>query len=127
MTGSPSSSRANTSPLPTLLALYRLARFMVVSSLHDGMNLVAKEFVAAQGDANGVLVLSQFTGAARELTDAVIINPFSPEELAEGIRAAIEMDPVEIRRRMGHLRERVRENNIYKWAGSVFKKLAKLA
>jgi len=113
-------------PFPTLLALYRMAHFAVVSSLHDGMNLVAKEFAAAQIDANGVLVLSPFTGAARELTDALIVNPYSTHELAERIRDAIEMDPVEIRRRMGRLRAQVRENNIYKWASDIIKKLSKL-
>lgn len=113
--------------LSRLLALYRMARFALVTSLHDGMNLVAKEFVAAQTDGNGVLLLSQFTGAARELTDAIIINPYSPDEVAERIRDAIEMNPIEMRRRMGRLREHVRENNIYKWAGSVVKKLTKLA
>jgi len=113
--------------LSTLLAYYRVARFLIVSSLHDGMNLVAKEFVASQVDANGVLILSQFTGAGRELADAIQVNPFSPDEVAEGIRQAIEMDPVEIRQRMGRLRQHVRENNIYKWAGAVVRKLTKLA
>lgn len=114
-------------PLSTLLALYRMAHFAIVSSLDDGMNLVAKEFVAAQIDANGVLVLSRFTGAARELSDALIINPYSPHEMADRIHEAIEMEPVEIRRRMGRMRAQVRENNIYKWAGDVIKKLSKLA
>ncbi|MGA8167196.1 MAG: trehalose-6-phosphate synthase [Candidatus Acidiferrales bacterium] len=113
-------------PFSTLLALYRMARFAVVSSLHDGMNLVAKEFVAAQIDAKGVLVLSPFTGAARELTDALIVNPYSPHEMAERIHEAIEMEPIEIRRRMGRMRAQVRENNIYKWAGDIVKKLSRL-
>lgn len=112
--------------LTQLLGLYRIARFLVVSSLHDGMNLVAKEFVASQVDANGVLILSRFTGAARELTDALLVNPFSPDELAERMCDAIEMDPVEVRRRMGRLREFVREHNVYKWAGAVIRKLTKL-
>jgi trehalose 6-phosphate synthase len=113
--------------LPKLLALYRMARFLLVSSLHDGMNLVAKEFIAAQVDANGVLLLSRFTGAARELGDALIINPYAPDEVAERIRDAIEMSPVEVRRRMGRLREAVRENNIYKWACFAIKKLSRMA
>ena len=113
--------------LQTLVAFYRMARFLIVSSLHDGMNLVAKEFVASQSDSNGVLILSQFTGAARELPDALLINPFCPDHIAERIREAIEMDSIEMRRRMGRMRERVRENNIYKWAGSILKKLSKLA
>jgi trehalose-6-phosphate synthase len=106
-------------PLPTLLWLYRMARFAFVTSLHDGMNLVAKEFVASQVDCAGVPVLSQFTGAARELRDAVIVNPYSPDETAEKLREAIEMDPMEVRRRMGRWRVQVRENNIYKWAADV--------
>jgi trehalose 6-phosphate synthase len=114
-------------PFSTLLGLYRMAHFAVVSSLHDGMNLVAKEFVAAQIDANGVLVLSPFTGAARELSDALIVNPYSAHEMADRIREAIEMDPVEIRRRMGRMRAQIRENNIYKWAGEIIKKLSRLA
>jgi alpha,alpha-trehalose-phosphate synthase [UDP-forming] len=114
-------------PLTTLLAFYRMARFAIVSSLHDGMNLVAKEFVAAQVDGNGVLILSSFTGAARELTQALIVNPYSTDEMADRIREAIEMDPVEVRRRMGRMREHVRENNIYKWAEDIIKKLSKLA
>ncbi len=114
-------------PLPTLLGLYRMARFMIVSSLHDGMNLVAKEFVAAQVDCDGVLLLGRFTGAARELADALIVNPYAPEEFADRIREAIEMDPVEVRRRMRRLRERVREHNVYKWAADIIRELSKLA
>jgi trehalose 6-phosphate synthase len=113
--------------LPTLLALYRVARFMMVSSLHDGMNLVAKEFVASQVDCNGVLLLSQFTGASRELNGALIINPYSADRTAEQIRQAIEMDAIEVRRRMARMRQQVRENNIYRWAATIIKKLSKLA
>ena len=113
-------------PLDTLLALYRMARFLIVSSLHDGMNMVAKEFVAAKVNGDGVLLLSSFTGAARELRDAVVINPFAPDQTAEAIRNAIEMDPMEMQRRMNRLRERVRENNVYKWAGDIIRKLIRL-
>ena len=113
-------------PLDTLLALYRTARFLIASSLHDGMNLVAKEFVASQVNGDGVLVLSSFTGAARELRDAVIVNPYAPEQMSEAIQTAIEMDPAEVRRRMDRLRERVRENNVYKWAGDIIRKLLRL-
>ncbi len=113
--------------LPQLVALYRAARFAVVSSLHDGMNLVAKEFIASQVDSQGVLLLSQFTGASRELPDALLMNPYSPDEVAERIREALQMEPAEARRRMERMRERVRENNIFKWAGSILKKLSKIA
>jgi alpha,alpha-trehalose-phosphate synthase [UDP-forming] len=114
-------------PLPKLLALYRMARFLLVSSLHDGMNMVAKEFVAAQVDCDGVLLLSMFTGAARELQDAILINPYAPEQVAESIQEAIEMDPIDVRRRMGRMRQRVRENNVYKWAGDIISKLSRIA
>ena len=78
-------------PSLTLMALRRLARFCVVSSLHDGMNLVAKEYVASRFDHDGVLILSPFTGAALELTDALIVNPYDIERFAESIREAVEM------------------------------------
>jgi alpha,alpha-trehalose-phosphate synthase [UDP-forming] len=112
--------------LETLVALYRMARFLVVSSLHDGMNLVAKEFVSSQVDGTGVLLLSQFAGAARELTDAILINPYSPDRMAERIAEALELGPLDTRQRMERMRARVRENNVYKWAGSILKKLSKL-
>ena len=99
-----------------LLALRRLARFCVVSSLHDGMNLVAKEYVASRFDEDGVLILSPFTGAAQELTDALIVNPYATEQFADAIHQAVEMPYQERRSRMVQMREIVRENNIYKWA-----------
>ena len=100
----------------TLLALRRLARFCVVSSLHDGMNLVAKEYVASRFDEDGVLILSPFTGAAMELTDALIVNPYATERFADAILEAVEMRSEERRTRMVRMRSIVRENNIYKWA-----------
>ena len=101
----------------TLMALRRLARFCVVSSLHDGMNLVAKEYVASRFDEDGVLILSPFTGAALELTDALIVNPYAIEHFADAIRDAVEMPYEERHSRMVQMRTIVRENNIYKWAG----------
>ncbi len=83
-----------------MIALHRLAHFGVVSSLHDGMNLVAKEFVASRTDEDGVLLLSLFTGSARELTDALLVNPFAVDQIAEAMRCALEMPPEERRRRM---------------------------
>ena len=82
--------RGPLSPL-TVMALRRLANFAVVSSLHDGMNLVAKEFVASAVDDDKVLILSQFTGAARELTDALLVNPYATDHFAEAIKEALEM------------------------------------
>ncbi|MFQ5695917.1 MAG: trehalose-6-phosphate synthase [Terriglobia bacterium] len=111
---------------PVLYALYRMARFCLVSPLHDGMNLVAKEFVAANVDESGVLLLSRFTGASRQLSEALIINPYAADEVAEQIRVALEMDVNEVRWRMRRLRERVREDNIYHWATEVIKRLGRL-
>lgn len=103
---------------------YRIADFCLVTSLHDGMNLVAKEFVAARDDEKGVLVLSQFTGASRELKDALIINPYDGAETAEAIHAALTMSPVEQTKRMKNMRETVRNYNVYRWAAEIIKTLS---
>lgn len=105
---------------------YALADFCIVSSLHDGMNLVAKEYVAAKKDLSGALILSQFTGAARELTDAIQINPYSIEEFAEAIRIAIEMPEEEKKRRMKNMRKIISENNVYRWAANIITELTAL-
>ncbi len=102
---------------------YQLADLCIVSSLHDGMNLVAKEFIAAKHDLSGILLLSRFTGAARELTDAVQINPYAIEEFADSIKEAIEMPAEEKRRRMTRMREIVGRNNVYFWAASIITEL----
>jgi len=107
----------------TLNALRRMAHFCVVSSLHDGMNLVAKEYVASRFDEDGVLVLSRFTGASRELVDALLINPFATDHFADALKTAIDMPREERQRRMRRMREVVRENNIYKWAADVIQEL----
>ncbi|MCI0461513.1 MAG: trehalose-6-phosphate synthase [Gemmataceae bacterium] len=106
--------------------LYRMAAGCVVSSLHDGMNLVAKEFVAARSDLRGVLVLSRFTGAAQELTDALLINPYAVDEFAEALRLALTMPAEEQERRMQHMRQQVLNNNIYRWAGRLLTEAGKL-
>jgi alpha,alpha-trehalose-phosphate synthase [UDP-forming] len=105
---------------------YKAADLCLVTSLHDGMNLVAKEFVAARNDENGVLVLSIFTGAARELRDALQVNPYDVDQTAEAIRAALEMDPEERQARMQHMRRSIREHNIYQWAGTLIAELCEL-
>jgi len=110
-------------PQKRLVALHRLAHFCAVTSLHDGMNLVAKEFVASRTDSDGVLVLSDFAGASRELTDAVIVNPFNEEQVAEAMRIAIEMEPEERQRRMQKMRAVVAEGNIYRWIGKILSTL----
>jgi len=109
-----------------ITALYRAAQFCLVTSLHDGMNLVAKEFVASRGDDDGVLVLSQFTGASRELRDAVRVNPYDTEQLAEAIRFAIEMPAEERRIRMRHMRREVRTHNVYRWAADLISEVAEV-
>ncbi|HSU30883.1 MAG TPA: trehalose-6-phosphate synthase [Bryobacteraceae bacterium] len=101
-----------------MIALHRLANFCVVTSLHDGMNLVAKEFAASRVDEDGVLVLSSFAGAAKELKDALLVNPFAVEEISAAYRKALEMPPDERRRRMRKMRENVEQNNVYRWAGT---------
>jgi alpha,alpha-trehalose-phosphate synthase [UDP-forming] len=105
---------------------YRAADLCLVTSLHDGMNLVSKEFVAARQDERGVLILSQFTGAARELRDALLINPYDIDQTADAIRAAIEMEPEEKQMRMHRMRKSIREHNIYHWAGSLITELCEL-
>ena len=111
----------------TLAALRRLAHFCVVSSLHDGMNLVAKEFVASRVDGDGVLILSQFAGAAAELREAILINPFAIDEFARKIKEAIEMPEAERQRRMKTMRETVASNNIYWWGASIVSRLISMA
>ncbi len=105
---------------------YRAADLCLVTSLHDGMNLVAKEFVATRQDERGVLILSCFTGAARELRDALQVNPYDIDQTAEAIRAALEMQPEEKQMRMQRMRKQVREHNVYRWAGSLIGELCEV-
>jgi len=105
---------------------YRAADLCLVTSLHDGMNLVAKEFLAARHDERGMLILSQFTGAARELRDALLVNPYDIDQTAEAIRAALEMEPEEQQMRVHRMRKIIRENNIYRWAGNLITELCEL-
>jgi trehalose 6-phosphate synthase len=108
-----------------MMALHRLAQFCTVSSLDDGMNLVAKEFVASRADEDGVLILSRFTGAARELTDAVLVNPFALDEMADAMHQALTMPDDERHKRMQRMRARVADNNVYRWAGKLLSALLK--
>ena len=98
----------------------------MVTSLHDGMNLVAKEYVAAQDDDDGRLILSRFTGASRELRDAWLVNPYDVEDMAAALHEALTADPLERRSRMQRLRAHVREYNIYGWAGLLVAELARM-
>jgi trehalose 6-phosphate synthase len=109
-------SRAHHEP-PAVFRHYRAADVCYVSSLDDGMNLVAKEFVAARDDERGVLVLSQFAGASRELTEALVVNPYDLEQASAALGAALEMPTAEQRERMRAMRALVEEFNVYRWAG----------
>jgi alpha,alpha-trehalose-phosphate synthase [UDP-forming] len=102
---------------------YRAAHLCIVTSLHDGMNLVAKEYVAARHDERGVLILSQFTGAARELRDAILVNPYDIQATAEAIAQALDMNLKDMVDRMRRMRKSVKEHNIYWWAGSLIGEL----
>jgi trehalose-6-phosphate synthase len=105
---------------------YRAASLCLVTSLHDGMNLVAKEFVAARADDRGVLILSTFAGAALELVDALLVNPYDIQQLAGAIHRALDMSEEEQAIRMHRLRSGVRENNIYRWAASLLSDLTEI-
>ena len=102
---------------------YRAASVCLVTSLHDGMNLVSKEFVAAREDEAGVLLLSTFAGAAHELPDALLVNPYDVQQVAEGIHRALEMPQEEQSRRMQRMRQAVRERNVYRWAAHLLSDL----
>jgi trehalose 6-phosphate synthase len=98
---------------------YRAADVCVVSSLHDGMNLVAKEFIASRTDCKGVLVLSRFTGAARDLEEAVQVNPFAIDQFGDALHAALSMPEEQQMRRMRALRSRVKGHTVYDWAAGI--------
>jgi trehalose-6-phosphate synthase/HAMP domain-containing protein len=105
---------------------YRHADFCMVTSLHDGMNLVAKEFISVRDDDDGALILSQFTGASSELRDAILVNPYDVDGMADAIRSAVAMAPDERRARMARMRQAVREHNIYRWAGLLLSELERI-
>jgi len=112
--------------LVSLVALYRLAQFCIVSSLHDGMNLVAKEFVAARDDEDGVLVLSALAGAAQELREALIINPYDADDFAAVLARALDMPKHERRARMAAMRRIVAGRNVFSWASDILEGLESL-
>jgi trehalose 6-phosphate synthase len=105
---------------------YRAASVCLVTSLHDGMNLVAKEFVASREDDRGVLILSTFAGAAFELHDALLVNPYDIQQVAGAIHRALDMSEEEQSARMRRLRSEVRENNIYRWAANLLSDLTEI-
>jgi trehalose 6-phosphate synthase len=106
--------------------LYSTANFCMVTSLHDGMNLVAKEFVASRDRNDGVLILSRFAGASQELQSAIIINPYDIEEAADAIKEALRMTPEAQSQRMKHMRMMIARHNIYSWAASILRTLASI-
>jgi trehalose-6-phosphate synthase len=109
-----------------ILPYYRAADLCLVTSLHDGMNLVAKEFPAARVDEQGVLILSRFAGASHELSDALVVNPYDTEELADSIHRALEMPADERSVRMQRMRAIIRERNVYRWAGNLIGELCEI-
>lgn len=111
---------------PTVFRYYRAAAVCYISSLHDGMNLVAKEFVAARSDLKGVLILSEFTGAAREMTEALIVNPYDLVESSEALAAALTMPAEEQQDRMRSMRSFLIQFNVYRWAGKMLVDAARL-
>jgi trehalose 6-phosphate synthase len=110
----------------TINEYYRAADLCMVTSLHDGMNLVSKEFIVTRDDEDGVLILSQFAGAARELQDAIIVNPYDLEEMAEALRRSLTMNAKERRERMQQMRAVVRDRNVYRWAANIITSLSRL-
>jgi alpha,alpha-trehalose-phosphate synthase [UDP-forming] len=111
---------------PELVVYYRMADFAMVSSLHDGMNLVAKEFVASQVEGKGVLICSEFAGAAEELENALLINPYDVESVADTLKQAIEMSGEERAWHMARLQDHVSEHNIYRWLAEIFTELDRI-
>ncbi|MEW6457244.1 MAG: trehalose-6-phosphate synthase [Acidobacteriota bacterium] len=109
-----------------VISYYRAADLCIVSSIHDGMNLVAKEFVASRIDESGVLILSRFTGASRELESAILVNPIAIDQFANAIKEGLEMPEDEKMQRMRGMRDILRKNNVYRWAGKIVDEMKKL-
>jgi trehalose 6-phosphate synthase len=112
--------------LPDVVSYYRAADICIVSPVHDGMNLVAKEFVASRTDDRGMLILSRFTGSCRELEAALLVHPYDLDQMADAIKQGLEMDENERGARMRKMREVVAENNVYRWAGKIINEMRKL-
>lgn len=106
--------------------LYKVAHFCLVTSLHDGMNLVAKEFVAARNDEQGVLILSEFAGASRELKNALIVNPYNGEQTATAIQVALEMSKTEQAKRMKAMRNELKSHNVFRWSAELIRALVSI-
>jgi len=109
-----------------LNVFYSRANICLVTSLHDGMNLVAKEYIAAKDDEKGVLILSQFAGASRELKEAIIVNPYNTEQVADTIKSGLEMSEAEQKKRMKKLRRVIKNHNVYRWSAELLRTMANL-
>jgi len=109
-----------------IMPFYKSASLCMVTSLHDGMNLVAKEFIAARNQNDGVLILSQFAGASQELMGATIINPYDTEKTADAIKAALEMSPEIQHHKMKQMRRAIMSHNVYSWAADILKMMASI-
>lgn len=109
-----------------LQTFYQAADFCLVTSVHDGMNLVAKEYAAARNDEQGVLILSQYTGASRELKEALIVNPYNAEQTADAIKEALEMSPKDQAKRMKNMREIIKNHNVYRWSAELLRTIVNL-
>jgi trehalose 6-phosphate synthase len=110
-----------------LLAIFRMANICIVSSLHDGMNLVAKEYIAAAPKNKGMIVLSKFTGAARELSEAITFNPYNPEEFADCIKESLTLPEKDRKSRMTRMKNDLKEANIYRWSAKIIQALLRLS
>ena len=110
-----------------LVAYYRMADVAIISSVYDGMNLVAKEYAASQVDEKGVLILSELAGAAEELEGALLINPYDIEGFSTCIRKALTMPLEEKKDRMALLRNRIKEDDIYKWISNLLHEILKIS
>jgi trehalose-6-phosphate synthase len=109
-----------------IMPYYRAADFCMVTSLHDGMNLVAKEFIAARNQNDGVLILSRFAGASHELHGALIINPYDIEQTADAIHSALEMPPAMQQQKMKQMRRSLMGHNVYAWASTILRTMASI-
>jgi trehalose 6-phosphate synthase len=109
-----------------IMPFYKTASLCMVTSLHDGMNLVAKEFVASRNNNDGVLILSRFAGASHELQGAIIVNPYNIAEMADAIKTALEMPKKTQQKRMKQMRQEIVEHNIYSWAASILRTMVSI-
>jgi trehalose 6-phosphate synthase len=109
-----------------IMPFYKSANLCMVTSLHDGMNLVAKEFIAARNKNDGVLILSRFAGASQELPGSILVNPYDIEQTADAIRAALEMPKEQQLHKMKQMRRVIMGHNVYAWAAGILRTMASI-